>query len=71
MNNVAISNLIRDDRAFQIPGIMQTGKKVGMIVMDESLMDMARAGTISADDAATRASNPKRVASELGVAYKG
>ena len=33
----AIKNLIREDKAHQIPSIMQTSKKLGMQTMDESL----------------------------------
>ena len=32
--NSAISNLIREDRAWQIPMVMQTGKRLGMKLMD-------------------------------------
>ncbi len=34
----AIKNLIREDKAHQIPSIMQTSKKIGMQTMDDSLI---------------------------------
>ena len=36
----AIKNLIREDKAHQIPSIMQTSKKLGMQTMDDSLFDL-------------------------------
>ena len=36
----AIKNLIREDKAHQIPSIMQTSKKLGMQTMDESLFSL-------------------------------
>ena len=46
-----MANLIRDGKTFQIPSMMQTGKGVGMQTMDDSLMVLLKAGTISARDA--------------------
>jgi len=70
VTTTAIANLIRDDRGFQIPGIMQTGKKLGMSLMDDSLLELAKAGTIVKEEAVDRAFNTKRVAGELGVPIK-
>lgn len=36
----AIKNLIREDKAHQIPSIMQTSKKLGMQTMDDSLFNL-------------------------------
>ena len=36
----AIKNLIREDKAHQIPSIMQTSKKIGMQTMDDSLFNL-------------------------------
>ncbi len=45
----ALSNLIRDNKTFQIPSIIQSGKsKHGMCLLDDSIMDLYKAGTISA-----------------------
>jgi twitching motility protein PilT len=40
MVNAAISNLIREGKTFQIPSIMQTGKKYGMVMLNEALLDL-------------------------------
>jgi twitching motility protein PilT len=36
----AISNLIREGKTFQIPSIMQTSKRLGMITMNDTLIDL-------------------------------
>lgn len=40
VNNAAVAATIRDGKTFMLPGIMQTGKNVGMITMDESLRNL-------------------------------
>jgi twitching motility protein PilT len=40
LTNSAISNLIREGKVFQIPSIMQTNKKLGMMTMNDCLIDL-------------------------------
>jgi twitching motility protein PilT len=49
--NVAVRNLIRESKTFQIPSMIQTGKKFGMQLMDDGIMDLLNKGWISADEA--------------------
>ena len=42
MNNPAVGNLIREGKTFMLPGVIQTGKKQGMILMDDSLLQLVR-----------------------------
>jgi len=56
----AVSNLIRDSRSFQLHSLMQTGKKVGQKLMDDSLLELVQAGRISKDEAMKAAENPKQ-----------
>jgi twitching motility protein PilT len=67
INTTAIANLIRDDRAYQMPGVIQTGKKWGMQLMDESLIELAREGVIATHEAVARAVEVGRVKKELRV----
>ena len=48
--NTAVQNLIREDKVFQIPTIMQTGKKDGMILMDESVEILRSSGVVNYED---------------------
>ena len=58
--NNAVRNLIRDNKIFQIPGIIQTSSKQGMITMDESLQLAYNKGIISKETLLYYASDPLR-----------
>ena len=45
--NPAIKNLIREAKIHQIPSVMQTGQRDGMITMDKSIDKLIDAGTIA------------------------
>ncbi|KMP11696.1 twitching motility protein [Candidatus Nitromaritima sp. SCGC AAA799-A02] len=47
----AVSNLIREGKTFQIPSAIQTGKKFGMVSLDDAILDALNAKKISAEDA--------------------
>ncbi len=49
--NPAVRNLIRESKTFQIPSMIQTGKKYGMQLLDDSIMELVNRGWISVDDA--------------------
>ena len=66
VNTSAIGNMIREDRTFQLRGMMQTGRKQGMQLLDDSLIDLVRAGKISKQEAFTRATEEEYVQKELG-----
>lgn len=51
----AISNLIKEDRTFQIPSLMQTGIKQGMQLMDDALYRLLQQGLITPQTATERA----------------
>lgn len=53
----AIANLIRDNKTFQIPSIMQIGQSSGMRTFDDSLMDLVRTGRIAPETAYMRATS--------------
>jgi twitching motility protein PilT len=55
MNNPAVANTIRESKTFMLPGIIQTGKKLGMKLMDDSLLELYSAGLITQEEAYDRA----------------
>jgi twitching motility protein PilT len=65
VNTPAIGHLIREEKVHQIRGLMQTGKQYGMVLMDESLVRLAKAGRISKQTAMSRADDVKFVDREL------
>lgn len=56
--NNAVRNLIREGKTFQIPSVMQTSRRSGMITMDDALYDLFMRGQISAEAAVTYAQDP-------------
>jgi twitching motility protein PilT len=42
IGNSAVANLIREGKTFQIPSIMQTGKNLGMQLLNEALLDFVK-----------------------------
>ncbi|MBT8036098.1 MAG: PilT/PilU family type 4a pilus ATPase [Verrucomicrobiae bacterium] len=54
VNTAAVSNCIREGKTYMLPGVMQTGKNVGMITMDDSLQTLYAQGKISQEEALFR-----------------
>ena len=53
----AARNLIREGKTHQIPSVIQTGKKYGMVLLDDAIMALYEKGWISADDAYLKAND--------------
>jgi len=47
----AVSNLIREGKTFQIPSIIQTSRKIGMITLNDCLLDLVEKKLITPDEA--------------------
>ena len=58
--NPAVRNLVREGKTHQIPSMIQTGKKYGMILLDDSIMDLFKKGIISAEDAYAKSNEKGR-----------
>lgn len=53
----AIANLIRESKVFQIPSIMQTGRKLGMCLMNDNLLRLVREGTVTPEEAMSKSND--------------
>jgi twitching motility protein PilT len=51
----AISNLIREGKTFQIPSMMQVGKSVGMVTLNDALMELVTKKLVAPDEAYAKA----------------
>lgn len=60
IGSLPVANLIRDAKTFQIQSLMQTGKNIGMQLMDESILALLQAGKITAREAYLNAGNKAR-----------
>ena len=50
----AVSNLIRESKIFQIPSIIQTSKQLGMLTLNDALLDLVDQKLVTADEAYLR-----------------
>ena len=51
IKNTAVANLIREARTYEIPNVIGTGTREGMVSLDKSLSDLVRAGEITIENA--------------------
>src|SRR5213596_1823364 len=64
-NTPAVGNLIREAKTYMLPGVIQVGKKQGMILMDNSLIELYDAGLISQEEAYIRAEQKHQMKKHL------
>ena len=57
----AVSNMIRDSKNYQIDNVIQTSAPLGMISMDQYIVDLYKKGIISDESAMMYAMNPDQV----------
>jgi twitching motility protein PilT len=60
-----IQNLIRENKVFRIDSEIQTGKKFGMILLDDFLLTIFQQGKISKEEAIDKSKNPAFMADRL------
>jgi twitching motility protein PilT len=56
----AVSNLIREGKTFQIPSVLQTGKKFGMQTLDDAILDLLQKGWIAPEEAYDKSIDKER-----------
>jgi len=56
----AVRNLIRENKTFQLPSAVQTGRKYGMQLLDDAIMDLVHRGRVDAEDAYLKANDKQR-----------
>lgn len=64
--NAAVRNLIREEKTYQIPSVIQAGTKEGMQTVDQSLFNHVMNGLLDRNAAQEVADNPKMFASGAG-----
>jgi twitching motility protein PilT len=57
----AVRNIIRENQLHQLENVLQTGRKEGMILMDNCLHDLYVKCLITYDTALSRARNPDKI----------
>ena len=64
--NAAVRNLIREEKTYQIPSVIQSGTKEGMQSKDQSLYNHVMNGLLDRKVAEDVADNPKMFATGVG-----
>jgi twitching motility protein PilT len=64
-NPPAVAHVIREAKTYMLPGIIQTGKKQGMRLMDDTLIDLYDRGVISAEETYARADQKQTMRQHL------
>lgn len=62
----AVSNLIRENKTFQLPSILQTGSNIGMTTIEQSLLNLIKEKKISKQDALDAVDNSSEFKKMLG-----
>jgi twitching motility protein PilT len=57
-----VGNLIREGKTFQLASVLQTGRKQGMITMDDSIRVLLKKGIVSLESARFHAEDPSAMA---------
>jgi twitching motility protein PilT len=61
----AVSNLIREGKTFQIPSIMQTNRKTGMVLLNDALLELVDQKLVEPREAYLKATEKSAFASAL------
>jgi twitching motility protein PilT len=63
----AVRNLIREDRTFEIPNVIETNRQLGMCSLDNSILELFFNGLITREDALAQAAYPDKLAMQLAA----
>lgn len=68
LNTPAISNLIREGKTFQIPqNIQASGRKTGMVLMDQSIRDLLESGSVDVKEALMHVQDRRSLSENNGL----
>ena len=63
----AVRNLIREDRSFEIPNVIETNRALGMQTLDNAIAELYFNGMISREDAIAQAAYPEKLERQLAA----
>jgi len=63
----AVRNLIRENRTFEIPNVIETSRAIGMCSLDSSIAELYFNGYISREDAIAQAAFPDKLERQLAA----
>jgi twitching motility protein PilT len=69
--SAAIQNLIRENKVYRIDSTIQTSRKEGMFLLDESLYRHWKDGLVDKEEVLLKTSRPAELAAKIAMAEKG
>ena len=63
--NPAVASMIREGKTFQLPSVMQTGRKAGMVRLDEALLRLVERGVAEPEEAYRKSDDKAEFANRL------
>jgi twitching motility protein PilT len=65
----AVRNLIREEKVFELPNVMQMSSKAGMQTLNQALTNLVRKGIVTQEEAMMKSSNPEGLKKSLQFQY--
>jgi twitching motility protein PilT len=62
-----IENHIRKNETFKIPSAIQTGRQLGMLLLDDHLWELYNSGKVSQEEMLLKSQNPRQLRERLGL----
>jgi twitching motility protein PilT len=62
-----VRNIVCENRAFEIPNVIETNRQLGMISLDASIAQIYFNGMISREDAIAQAAYPDKLERQLAA----
>jgi twitching motility protein PilT len=63
----AVRNLVRENRTFEIPNVIETNRQLGMCSLDSSILELYFNGYISKEDAVAQAAHPDKLQMQIAA----
>jgi twitching motility protein PilT len=57
LSTPSVSNLIREGKTFQLPSVLQTSRKLGMVTMNDALIELVDSGAVESQEAYLKATD--------------
>jgi twitching motility protein PilT len=67
----AVANLIRENKVYRINSTIQTGRKDGMFLLEESLFKLWKDGVCDKEEVLLKTNHPQELAAKIAAAERG
>jgi twitching motility protein PilT len=65
LSTPSVSNLIREGKTFQLPSVLQTSRKLGMVTMNDALIELVDSGQVEPQEAYLKATDKSGIIAML------